>query len=330
MTSEDLLLIVIISLLAGIAVTAAVFALLARARPSGTRATDGGEPAAQQISPEAMALRQFRTSLGAKIPLSQKAAAFATFCGAILNRTAVGQDLVKEYNLAGRPRDFSDEVLSGYVVPPMLLTTLAFATLAASFIPPLIFVAPLLGFCVGFFLVKLWIGGQRKEQIQQVAETLPYVIDSLVAAMRAGASFIMAAEITSLAYENTPIGKEIFGIVKHIRQGMSLAEAARDFKNRFPMLPVVDSFADDVINSARYGTPLAEILEQSSERYKNLRIQTARETAGKAKVKILAPGVVILFGSLLLLFGPFIVKFVQMQKKQFQNNVYNSQKDDIR
>ena len=329
MTSADLLLIVIISLLVGIAVTAAAFALLTRAGAAAAPTGDE-ETTAQLLSPEAMALRQFRTRLGANVPWSQKLAAFAALCGALLNRTSVGEDLVKEYNLAGRPHDFSDEVLSGYVVAPMLLTTLVLAALAIGFIPPLIFVAPLLGFCIGFFVVKIWIGAQRKEQIQQVAETLPYVIDSLVAAMRAGASFIMATEITALAYENTHIGKELMGIIKHIHQGMSLAEAARDFKERFPMLPVVDSFADDVINSARYGTPLAEVLEQSSERYKNLRIQTAREAAGKAKVKILAPGVIILFGSLLLLFGPFIVKFLQMQKKQFESQVFNSKEDDVR
>ena len=48
MTDADLFLIVIISLLAGIAVTAVAFALMARARSSDTSAADD-EPAAQQL-----------------------------------------------------------------------------------------------------------------------------------------------------------------------------------------------------------------------------------------------------------------------------------------
>lgn len=314
MTAQELAFIVIISLLAGVAVTAAVFALLSRSHKDDDA---NGPTPAERISTNELALRQFRERL-ANAPLLEKFSAFAFFFGALLNGTTLGEDLVKAYNLAGRPRDLSDDALSGYVLYPMLVVTLGGGILAMAFIPPLLFAAPVLGFCIGFFLVKTWVSGQRKEQVQCVSETLPYVIDSLVAAMRAGASFIMATEITAQAYENTPVGKELFGIIKHIRQGMSTSEAARDFKERFPTLPVVDSFADDVINSARYGTPLAEVLEQSSERYKQLRIQTARETAGKAKVQILAPGVVILFGSLLLLFGPFAVKFLTMQKNQFE------------
>ena len=34
------------------------------------------------------------------------------------------------------------------------------------------------------------------------------------------------------------------------------------------------------------------------------------KNAGKAKVKILVPGILILFAGLLILFGPFVVKFL--------------------
>ena len=42
-----------------------------------------------------------------------------------------------------------------------------------------------------------------------------------------------------------------------------------------------------------------------------MRIQNAREKAGKAKVLILIPAVLLLFAGLLILFAPFAIKFLK-------------------
>ena len=309
----------LISVLVGIAVTSLVIAAFAAANAARQKQKENlSSHDAERLSPTAMALRLFQDKISKKIPLKQKIQAVAELFGAMLNETSIGRSLLAEYDLAGRPRDLTDDAASGLIFYPLVAFGLFFAVVAAFAIPPLILAAPLLSFGVGYFIVRGWITAKRTSQITAVSSTMPYVIDSLVAAMRAGASFIMAADITAKSYDDAPIGRELADIIKSINQGTTTADAVKVFKDRFPMLPVVDSFCDDVINSTRYGTPLAETLEQSSARYKNLRIQSAREAAGKAKVKILAPGVIILFGSLLLLFGPFVVKFFASQNSPLQ------------
>ncbi|MDR0868595.1 MAG: type II secretion system F family protein [Planctomycetota bacterium] len=240
-----------------------------------------------------------------------KILAVAGFFGAMLNATGLINDLLVGYAKAGYPRRWTDNQLAGILLLFALPVVFA-AFFGLLFLAPVFALfAPFFGFGVAYLGLKVWIDGKYRRRIGSVSRLMPYVMDLIAMTMNAGASLLMAIEIVGDNYRKEAIGEEFTTIFDNVQNGMSIAAAMGLFKGRYAMVPSVASFADDVITSQRYGNPLTEILENSSARIKNLRIQAAREEAGKAKVKILAPGVIILFGSLLLLFGPFVVKFLE-------------------
>jgi pilus assembly protein TadC len=72
---------------------------------------------------------------------------------------------------------------------------------------------------------------------------------------------------------------------------------------------VVRTFVDDVIQSEELGRPIADTLERLADRVRVRRVQEAVDTAGKAKVMVLVPGMLVLMATLLVLFAPFIVRW---------------------
>lgn len=307
MNNEMLLtiLMALISVMAAFAVGMIIWVLVAR-----TRSTSNDERKAVKENDDHIRILQFQLQQNA--PWKHKLLAISEYIGYILNNIGITRDLTKRYAAAGWPGHFTDNQLSGFIIFPMLIISLigVLVGILASF-PPAIFLCPVLGFAVGYFVVKQWISAKRQNYLNSLGKTMPYIMDLIVMSMRSGASFIMTLEMVINSYTGTAAAQEFSLVLDNINRGGSIADAVWGFKQRFPMLPIISTFADDVVNSNRYGNPLAEVLENSSHRFKEMRIQYAREQAGNAKVKIMAPGVLILLGALMLLFGPFGVKFAK-------------------
>ncbi|MHC4884723.1 MAG: type II secretion system F family protein [Planctomycetota bacterium] len=235
---------------------------------------------------------------------------FAEMVGAVITVPAIRDELVERYAHAGYPGRMSDNQVVGLTVLVALPVMLILAVVAILTVPPLLIAAPVLGFGIGYAGMSAWIITQAGNRRNEISRTMPFVMDLIVMSMNAGASFQMAMEQVVSDYNGRPIGDEFGGVLGAVRSGSPLADAMETFRARMAEVPVAEAFADDVIQSQRLGRPLAQTLAQSSERFKKLRIQIAGELAGKAKVKILIPGMLILLASLLILFGPFVVKFL--------------------
>lgn len=170
--------------------------------------------------------------------------------------------------------------------------------------------AGVLGLLLGPYLFGNSIGGIAKTRTKKIARSMPYVIDLLVLTMRAGASFNMSMERVAADYRNHPIGQEFTVTLREINAGTPRRQAFQNMADRVP-LPIVRTFVDEIIQSEELGRGISDTLERMSERVRVRRKQDAAETAGKAKVNVLAPSVLALVGILLLMFSTFIVKFAQ-------------------
>ena len=220
------------------------------------------------------------------------------------------REFSKLYANAGWPRSMSDNQILGIVYFIAIIVTLLYCAVLVFLMPVLLLGAPLMGFAVGYLLVKQWMKSCILKRFSSISKMMPYIMDILSMTMNAGASLQSAIELIVLNYSHHPIGEEFDAMMYDIERGASIAVAMGGFRERLSSISIVQSFADEVINAIKFGRPIATLLENSSVKFKKLRVLEAQDRAGRAKVMILVPGFIILIGSLILLFGPFVLKFM--------------------
>lgn len=218
------------------------------------------------------------------------------------------QSLAQRYAEAGWPLGFDDDELFALA----LLLGFAFALPAIAFfllvLPPL-FPLALVLVALGPGLVSTILSSQASRRRLQITRTMPYVLDVLVLTMRAGGSFLMAMQRVVEDYARHPVGVEFRAALSDIELGTTTREAFENLAERVP-LPLVRAFVDEVTLAEELGRPLADALEGLADRVRTRRVQEAVDTAGRAKVMVLVPGMLILIASLIILFSPFIVRAV--------------------
>jgi tight adherence protein C len=211
------------------------------------------------------------------------------------------------YAEAGWPGGLEDEellalsLLVGLLLAiPVLLLLLLVKPLAAPFALFLVLVGP--------SLVSMHLSSAAVNRAKSIARDMPFVLDLLTLTMRAGASMPIALERVGLDFQGRAIGTEFRAILTDLEMGVTLKQAYQNLAQRAP-IPAVRSFVDDIVQSEELGRPIAETLERLADGVRVKRVQDATETAGKAKVMVLVPGMLVFAATLLLLFAPFIVRY---------------------
>ncbi|MBL8746317.1 MAG: type II secretion system F family protein [Phycisphaerae bacterium] len=219
----------------------------------------------------------------------------------------VRKDLTKNYARAGWPGGLTDDEL---VAMSLLVGAVLCVPLGALFALYDPFLAPLgiVGLLMGPGLVSTKLMGQGKVRDNAIIRVMPFVLDLLVLSLRAGASLSVAMDIVAKDYAGHPLGEEFRATLKDIEMGTTLKTAFENLSNRVPS-HVIRTFVDEVIQSEELGRPIAGTLERLSDRVRVNRVQDATNVAGKAKVMVLVPGLLVLLATLIVLFTPWIVKF---------------------
>lgn len=216
-------------------------------------------------------------------------------------------DLRLRYAAAGWPGGLDDEeVLAASLLLGVAISIPVMAIVAVLNIWAM--PAGLIFILVGPSLVSSNLSSQATTRIKSISRNMPYVLDMLTLTMRAGASMPIAIERVGVDFHGTPIGTEFRAILTDLEMGVTLRQAYENLAQRAPV-PVVRQFVDDVVQSEELGRPIAETLERLADRVRVRRVQEATETAGKAKVMVLVPGMLVFAATLLLLFAPFIVRY---------------------
>jgi tight adherence protein C len=218
------------------------------------------------------------------------------------------RSLAERYAEAGWPLGLDDDELMALALLVGLALCIPATLVLLLILPPL---APL-GLALtalGPGMVSAILSSQGSRRRLRITRTMPYVLDVLVLTMRAGGSFLMALQRVAEDYAGHPVGAEFRVTLSDIELGMTSREAFEKLAERVP-LPLVRSFVDEVNLAEELGRPLADALESLADRVRTRRVQEAVDTAGRAKVMVLVPGMLILLASLIILFSPFIVRAV--------------------
>lgn len=236
--------------------------------------------------------------------------ALAPIAGPLANRLpleSLKKSLSERYARAGWPGGFSDDevmglsILLGFLCLPLVAIALAIVDLRLAWLSPVLAVP------TGTLVLSVVFNGQGNRRELSIARDMPYVMDMLVLMVHAGAHLRDAFRQVSDDYRGTHIGTEFRWILLDLKLMLTMKEAVENFQQRAPV-PVVTTFVDNVIQSQETGQPIAETLRKLTGRVRSMRTRMALETAGKAKVQVLAPGILVLMAGLILLFGPFIMR----------------------
>lgn len=152
-------------------------------------------------------------------------------------------------------------------------------------------------------------GVQRSHQ-KAIRREFPYALDLLVLLCRSGAPPAIALARVAADRRTSAWGRELQRAVRETELGTPRAKALADLAERVRM-PEVSSFVATVRQAEELGRPLGDALEQCADRLREQRVQAAEASAGAAGVKIMIPAIIVFMASVVMLLGPFAIKFMR-------------------
>jgi tight adherence protein C len=162
---------------------------------------------------------------------------------------------------------------------------------------------------LGFYLPEFWLGRAIKNRCEKMRLALPDAIDLLVICMEAGLGIDQA--LVRVGHELRMIcpalSEELVTINHEQRAGKPRIDAWRSMAERTG-LEVVQQFVSMLVQTERFGTPIARSLGQFADSLRLQRMQKAEEIAAKTTVKLIFPLVACVFPALfLVLLGPAVL-----------------------
>jgi len=214
------------------------------------------------------------------------------------------EDMAYRLALAGFRKPEHIEI---FTAAKMLLPVLAIG--AGSFFGSNMIAAILVGAVLGFMgpdLVLTQLISRRQEGIRR---TLPDALDLLVICMEAGLGIdqAMARVGDEIRMTSPALADELQIINREQRAGKPRLDAWRSMAERVD-IDFVRQFVSMLVQTERFGTPIANALGQFSDTLRTRRTQTAEEAAAKTGVKLLFPLVLFIFPSIFVVsLGPAIL-----------------------
>ena len=214
------------------------------------------------------------------------------------------EDMAYRLALAGFRKPEHIEI---FTAAKMLLPVLAIG--AGSFFGSNMIAAILVGAVLGFMgpdLVLTQLISRRQEGIRR---TLPDALDLLVICMEAGLGIdqAMARVGDEIRMTSPALADELQIINREQRAGKPRLDAWRSMAERVD-IDFVRQFVSMLVQTERFGTPIANALGQFSDTLRTRRTQKAEEAAAKTGVKLLFPLVLFIFPSIFVVsLGPAIL-----------------------
>lgn len=232
---------------------------------------------------------------------------FATALARVIGLGSLRATLAERYARAGYPGGLDDDELLGLGLLLGIPLAIPLA-LILSFVSPLLAPLGIVLVVLGPGLLSSIYNSKGTQRELSITRVMPFVLDLLVLTMRAGASLQQAIERVTEDYRGHPIGREFAAVLSDLSTGTTVREAFENMQERIPV-PAVRTFVDDLVQGDELGRPLADIFERQADESRIRRVQEATDTAGKAKVLVLIPGMLVFIAVLLLLFAPFAVRW---------------------
>ncbi len=181
--------------------------------------------------------------------------------------------------------------------------------LAGSFIPskPIFFILMLV--IVGYMAPDFVVDRMIKKRRERIRKAIPDSIDLLVICVDAGLGLdqAMLRVGQELIVSHPEINEEFLQINREQRAGKPRLDAWNSMALR-TALPDIEAFVNMLIQTERFGTPIARALSVFADGLRLKRRQLAEERAAKVTVKMIFPLVLFVFPCMfIVLLGPAII-----------------------
>jgi len=183
------------------------------------------------------------------------------------------------------------------------------AIVAGSFFGENMIAAILVGVVLGFMAPDVMLTQLISRRQGGIRRALPDALDLLVISMEAGLGIDQAmARVGDEIRLTSPALADEFQIInREQRAGKPRLDAWRSMAERVD-IDFVRQFVTMLVQTERFGTPIANALGQFADALRTRRTQAAEEAAAKAGVKLLFPLVFFIFPSIFVVaLGPAII-----------------------
>lgn len=195
---------------------------------------------------------------------------------------------------------------------------MAFLTLVIVFIKDMQFNHLLLGTAfmglLGLVLPEFWLKLKTSKRKEKLFKGFPDALDLLVVCMEAGMGLDAAIRRVGeeLALGHPELSKEFNQLNLELRAGKSREFALKNLADRTD-LDDVKGLVTLLVQTARFGTSLAQALHVFADSFRTARFQRAEEAAAKLSTKLIFPLALFIFPSFFLVaIGPAIIQAYRM------------------
>jgi tight adherence protein C len=214
-------------------------------------------------------------------------------------------DLVRRLSLAGYRKTFHADVFLG-----TRLALPAVLALATAFIfENNVFIFFLLALVIGFFIPDFWLNHAISKRRERIKLSLPDSLDLLSICLEAGLGLDQGVVRVGneLRLSHRELSEELLLVNFEQRAGVQRIAAWQNFAER-ASVESVRSFVAMLIQTERFGTPIAKSLSAFSDALRTQRRQQAEEMAAKTTIKLVPPLVFFIFPSMgVVTVGPAII-----------------------
>jgi len=166
---------------------------------------------------------------------------------------------------------------------------------------------------LGYIAPNIALSRLIKRRRERISKSIPDAIDLLVICVDAGLGIDQALLRVGreLSISRPEITEELLQINREQRAGKPRTLAWSDMAIRSE-LPDIKAFANLLVQTERFGTPISRTLSSFADSIRVKRRQAAEEMAAKTSVKIVFPLVFFIFPAIfVVLLGPFALTIIR-------------------
>ena len=164
---------------------------------------------------------------------------------------------------------------------------------------------------IGYYAPVYWVTRRIAERQQQITEGFPDALDMMLVCVEAGQSLDQSIiRVGNEARNGYPaLAEEFETVAQEVKAGKERVTVLRDLSERVG-LPDITSFVTTLIQSANFGTSIADALRVYSAEMRDKRIMRAEEKANTIPTKLTLGTMLFTLPPLLvILIGPSLAKF---------------------
>ena len=154
----------------------------------------------------------------------------------------------------------------------------------------------------------LWLKASVKKRHLEILKALPNLLDLLTLSVEAGKDFLSALRDILAKRKRDALTEEFSRALQEIQLGKKRQVALREMAERVNQ-PELSSVVGSIVQADEMGVSIGQLLKIQSDQLRMKRFALAEKLANETPVKILFPGVVFIFPSvLILLLAPIMMQ----------------------